>query len=202
MLGGPQATVRNLLRQYHGFATSGLSEQESLMRVLLRRRGWNKLPPAFLADLVTRLQSKENLFRFVSLAEGYKFDRSELPAIAAERDVEAAMRKVAAWLVDFGMGLEKQERLKEAEFVQKLALALEPHQGFTALPLAATYYKMQRYEDAIPLFRDGLAGFDSGVAGFGPRGTGPVMTVQDLKGRYEEMYAACLRATQNASPRG
>lgn len=198
-LGGPQATVRNLLRQYHRFATSGLPEQESLMRVLLRRRGWNKLPPAFLAELVGRLQSKENVFRFVSLSEGYKFDRRQLPAIAADRDVAAAMRKVAGWLGDFGMDLEKQGRLKEAEFVQKLAFTLEPDQSFTALPLAATYYKMQRYEDAIPLFRDGLARLDSGLTGRAPHETGPLMIVQELKGVYEEMYAACLRATQKSS---
>lgn len=198
-LASPQATVRALLRHYHSFETTGLPEQECLLRVLLSRSGWRNLPPAFLAEIVTRLRSKESVFRFVSLAEGYRFDRKHLRTIAKKDDMEAAMRDVARLLGDFGSRLQKKNRLKEAEFVQKLALGLQPDQYFTKLPLAATYFKMERYADAVPLFEDGLARLEKS------EGTSPVVepgtNLNELRAGYEEMYAACLKAAGSQSNR-
>lgn len=197
-LRSPQATVRGLLRHYYAFEKIGLPERECLFRVLSSRSGWRNLPLEFLAEVVARLRSKENVFRFVSLAEGYRFNRKQLPAITARRDMEAVMREVALWLADFGNRLQKKNSFKEAEFVQKLALGLQPDQYFTKLPMATTYYKMERYDAAAPLFEEGLAQLENSADGaaFLDR-LEPGATLKDLRANYQEMYATCLKARGN-----
>ena len=202
---GPQATVRVLLRQYHSLERAGLSEQECLFRILISRRGWKNLPPVFLAEIVTRLRTKENVFRFISLAEGYRFNREQLPGIVARNDMETAIRELAVWLGQFGNRLQKEFRLKEAEFVQKLALALQPDRYFTNLPLAATYYKMERYAEAVPLLEQGLAELEKATDGVGWKADAPSAldflepgaSLRELRARYEEMHATCLKAAEN-----
>jgi len=197
-LRGPQWTVRGLLRQYYVFAKLGIPETECLFRVLSRRSGWKNLPAKFLAELVGRLRSKEDVFRFVSLAEGYRFDRKQLPTIAAKPDMEAAMREVALWLADFGSRLQKQNCFKEAEFVQKLALGLQPDQYFTTLPMATTYYKLARHDEAALLFKQGLAQLensDDGAAFLDCLETGA--NLEELRTTYQEMYATCLKARED-----
>jgi hypothetical protein len=186
-LATPRATVRMLLRRYHACERRGLPEQDGLYRVLTDRRGWRNLPPAFIAEIVARLGSKENVFRFVALAEEHRFDRKQLPAIANNPNRETAMREVALWLCDFGNRLQKEDRLKEAEFVQKLALGLQPDKYFTQLPLAATYYKMKRHADAALLFKLGLARVEDPSDGAAP--------TKESREHYEEMYADCLKAS-------
>ena len=119
--------------------------------------------------------------------------------------MEAAMRAVALWLADFGSRLQKKNSLKEAEFVQKLALGLQSNQYFTKLPLATTYYKMARYDEAAPLFKEGLAQLAKSADGAGPSsealafldGIEPGATLNDVGAGYERMYAACLKLTGN-----
>ena len=77
----PQQRVAAMLRQYDGFAREGLSEREALLRILLSRSGWQKLPLDFLGELVSRLGSKEAALRFVSLAEDCGYTKDQLPAI-------------------------------------------------------------------------------------------------------------------------
>lgn len=187
---GPKAIVRALLRRYHLFERTGLPEPESLYRVLASRSGWRNLPTAFLAELIARLKSKENVFRFVSLAEGYQYNRKQLRVVATKQP-DVAMKEVAAWLHDFGERLQKENQLKEAEFVQKLALELLPDQFSAMLPLAATYYKMERYGDAAPLFKKGLAQMKASGDGAGTGNSG------DSISTYEEMYEGCLQAAKN-----
>jgi hypothetical protein len=193
-LATPRATVRMLLRRYHAFERRGLPEQDGLYRVLTGRSGWRNLPPTLIAEIVTRLKSKENVFRFVALAEEHRFNRKQLPVIAKNPDREKAMREVALWLGDFGNGFQKENRLKEAEFVQKLALGLQPDQPFTQLALAATYYKMERHADAAPLFKRGLAHVEYPSDGAAP--------TKESRERYEEMYAACSKSVnqQDSTP--
>jgi hypothetical protein len=199
---GPQVTVRALLRHYHAFERTGLPEQECLLRVLTHRSGWKNLPLVFLAEIVKRLKTKEDVFRFVSLAEGYRYDRKHLPAIARKKDMEVAMHDVARWLGDFGNGLQKKNRLKEAEFVQRLALGLQPDQYFTNLPLATTYYRMERYSDAVPLFEQGLARLEKSADGSALLDDlEPGADLNALRTGFEEMYAACLKAAGSQSSR-
>jgi hypothetical protein len=188
-LATPQSIVRMLLRRYHAFERRGLAEQDCLYGILTSRGGWRNLPPSFVADLVTRLHSKETLFRFIALAEEHRFHRKRLPAIANNPDREQAMRAVALWLIDFGHPLQEEDRLKEAEFVQKLALDLQPDQYFTKLPLAATYFRMQRYTEAAPLLAQGLALLETSSDGAVP--------LKESKRRYQEMAAACANAAAN-----
>lgn len=202
-LRSPQTTVRGLLRRYHAFERIGLPARECLFGVLSRRTGWKNLPPKFLAEIVARLESKEDVFRFVSLAEGYGFNRKEMRTIAAGKDMEAAMREVALWLVDFGSRLQRENSLKEAEFVQRLALGLQPDQYFTQLPLATTYYKMERHDQAAPLFEQGLAALqrsDDGAA-FLDR-VEPGASRKEVRANYKRMYAACLKAGENQQGTG
>lgn len=150
-----------MLRRYDALTRSGLGEGEALLRLLMARRGWKDLPLGFLSELVARLISKENVLRFVSLAEDYRYTRDKLPAIARDFSPVRAMEEVACLLARFGYELQQQERLKEAEFVQQLALALGPDCYFVNLTLAATYHKTGRHEQARPLFERGLAQLDA-----------------------------------------
>jgi tetratricopeptide (TPR) repeat protein len=186
----PEARVRGMLRRHHALqrlGLSGLSDGDCLYRQLTSRSGWRKLPPEFIAELVARLQSKENVFRFVSLAEDHRLHAGQLSDMARS-DREAAMREVALWLASFGKKLQVEERYKEAEFVQKLALQLEPEASFALLPLAATYYKTSRYADAAALFRRGLEQAEESAA----------ETILESHAAYQEMYEACVSRAERA----
>lgn len=191
-LRGPEAIVRGLLRVYQGYARIGLPERECLFRVLSNRPGWKKLPANFLAELIARLQSKEDVFRFVSLAEGYRFDRKQLPSIAAKHDLDAAMREICLWLVEFGKKLHGEGSFKQAEYVQRLALAFEPERVFTQLPLALTCCKLASHEAAAALFKDGLsrlehcAAVDLDLLEAGE-------SREQLRVRYQGAYESCLK---------
>ena len=203
---GPQATVRGLLRRYHVFEKAGLPEVECLFRLFSTRRGWKRMPERFLMELVARLDSRENVMRFISLAEGYGFDRKSLPEIARKEDMEAAMSETASVLGKLGRQLQEEGRYKEAEFVQKLALRLQPNQYFTTLPLAVTYYRMQRYSEAAPLFRRGLAHFEKWDQEAAPAGLAfPVpdwlageSKLKALRASCQNMYEACLKKRKKA----
>lgn len=198
----PKARVTALLRRYHVFEKAGLPEQEAILRVLVTRSGWKNLPPPFLTEVVSRLGSKEDVFRFVSLAEGYGYNQKHLPDIAKKEDMEEAMAEIACLLGKLGNRLQDEGRFKEAEFVQKLALRLQPNQYFTNLPLAVTYYRMEQYAEAARLFKRGLAQFEkfekearpaeqiTEAAGW----LGADGNLGELKVSYRNMYEACLKA--------
>src|SRR5262245_1250798 len=91
---GPKTRVAAMLRRYRALEGTGLSEQECLLRPLVTRRDWKRLPHGFLAEIVSRFQSKEDVMRFVSVSEDYGYHRDHYPAIATKIDLESAMRKL------------------------------------------------------------------------------------------------------------
>lgn len=197
----PKAIVRSLLRRYHMLEKTGLPEVECLFRLVSTRRGWKKLPERFLMELVARLDSKEDVMRFVSLAEGYRLDRTHLPGLAGKEPVDDAMTKVAGLLGRQGNQLQAEGRLKQAEFVQRLALRLQPNKYFTTLPLAATYYEMERYSEALPLFEQGLAQLRRLEGGFAAEKSvpaeadwlGPDSKISEMKESCQKMYQVCVK---------
>jgi tetratricopeptide (TPR) repeat protein len=203
----PKARVAAMLRRYRALERTGLSEQECLLQLLATRRDWKGLPHRFLAELVSRFRSKEDLMRFVSVSEDYGYYRDQYPKIATRIDLEAAMAEVACLFARFGFRLQTEERYKEAEFVQKLALRLQPNQYFTNLPLAATYHETGRHDDALPLFEQGLArfqDFEKNINTVEPalspeKCLGPEVEMRKLRNRYRKMYEACLKATEGKS---
>ena len=120
------------------------------------------------------------------------------------------MAEVACLFARFGFRLQTEERYREAEFVQKLALRLQPNQYFTNLPLAATYHETGRYDDALPLFEQGLARFqdfennikDVETAMSPTKCLGPEVEIRKLWNHYRKMYEACLKATEGKSVSG
>ena len=110
----------------------------------------------------------------------------------------------------FGFQLQTEGRLREAEFVQKLAIRLQPNQYFTNLPLAATYHETGRHDDALPLFEQGLARFqefennikEAETALSPTKCLGPDIEIGTLKNRYRKMYEGCLKATEGKSVSG
>jgi tetratricopeptide (TPR) repeat protein len=203
----PKARVAAMLRRYRALERTGLSEQECLLQLLATRRDWKGLPHRFLAELVSRFRSKEDLMRFVSVSEDYGYYRDQYPKIATRIDLEAAMAEVACLFARFGFRLQTEERYREAEFVQKLALRLQPNQYFTNLPLAATYHETGRHDDALPLFEQGLArfqDFEKNINTVEPalspeKCLGPDVEIRRLRNRYRKMYEACLKATEGKS---
>ena len=203
----PKARVAAMLRRYRALERTGLSEQECLLQLLATRRDWKGLPHRFLAELVSRFRSKEDLMRFVSVSEDYGYYRDQYPKIATRIDLEAAMAEIACLFARFGFRLQTEERYREAEFVQKLALRLQPNQYFTNLPLAATYHETGRHDDALPLFEQGLArfqDFEKNINTFEPalspeKCLGPEVEMRKLRNRYRKMYEACLKATEGKS---
>ncbi|GEM_PF-995034 len=203
----PKARVAAMLRRYRSLERTGLSEQECLLQLLATRRDWKGLPHRFLAELVSRFRSKEDVMRFVSVSEDYGYHRDHYPEIATRIDLEAAMAEIACLFARFGFQLQTEERYREAEFVQKLALRLQPNQYFTNLPLAATYHETGRHNDALPLFQQGLArfrDFEENIKAVEPvlspaKCLGPDVEVRKLRDRYRKMYEACLKATEGKS---
>ncbi len=203
----PKARVAAMLRRYRSLERTGLSEQECLLQLLATRRDWKGLPHRFLAELVSRFRSKEDVMRFVSVSEDYDYHRDHYPEIATRIDLEAAMAEIACLFARFGFQLQTEERYREAEFVQKLALRLQPNQYFTNLPLAATYHETGRHNDALPLFQQGLArfrDFEENIKAVEPvlspaKCLGPDVEVRKLRDRYRKMYEACLKATEGKS---
>lgn len=198
----PKVRVAALLRRYRTFAAAGLSEAECLFRLMVTRSGWKNLPHGFLREIVARLISKEDVIRFISLAEDGGHVKERFPAIARKADLNEAMTDVACLLARFGYQLQQQGRLKEAEFVQRLALPLGPECYFTNLPLAATFYETGRYSDARPLFERGLAQLEklaadggAGAQRFSPAiCLAPDAELATLRGAYRGKYDACLKA--------
>jgi tetratricopeptide (TPR) repeat protein len=203
----PKARVTAMLRQYHAFEKTGLSEQECLLRLLAARRGWKNLPHRFLGEIVSRLRSKEDVMRFVSVSEDYRYNQERYPGLAAHTDLDEAMAEIACLWAKFGYGLQANGRLKEAEFVQKLALGLQPDRYFTNLPLAATYCETGRYTDALPLFEQGLAQLEKFNKSPDPekqqwslaKCLDPDADGKKLRNGYKKMYETCLKATERKS---
>jgi tetratricopeptide (TPR) repeat protein len=198
----PKARVAAMLRRYHLMARTGLAEAECLFRIMATRSAWKHLPYDFLRELVRRLTTKEDVMRFISLAEDCGYVKERFPVIAGHDDLNDAMAEVACLLARFGYQLQEQGRLKEAEFVQKLALPLGPDRYYTNLPLAATYYAAGRYTEARPLFERGLAQLQEFVSTandnrqpFPPSVClGTEIDATQLRANYLGKYEACLRA--------
>jgi tetratricopeptide (TPR) repeat protein len=203
----PKARVAAMLRRYRNLERSGLSQAECLLQLLATRKDWKTLPYRFLGELVSRLHSKEDVMRFVSVSEDYGYQRDHYPELARKIDLDAAMAEVACLFAGFGFKLQGEGRYKEAEFVQKLALRLQPNQYFTTLPLAVTYHETGRHTEALPLFEQGLARFQDFEKSLEPRLSpakclSPDVEVDKLQNRYRKMYEACKKATEAKSLSG
>src|SRR5262249_39058830 len=131
--GSPQTRGTAVPTRHPALEAAGLSEQECLMQLLATRRGWKRLPHRFLAELVSRFQSKEDVMRFVSVSEDYGYHRDHYPVIATKVDLDSAMAEVACLFARFGFQLQTEGRLREAELVQKLARPLQPNAYFSSL---------------------------------------------------------------------
>jgi hypothetical protein len=198
----PKARVTAMLRRYNALLRSGLTEQECLLRLLETRPRWKNLPQRFLLALISRLRSKEDVVRFVSVSEEYRYLYNNYPAIARNVDLDAAAAEVACLFGKFGLRLQTEGRLKEAEFVQKLALRLAPRRYFTALPLAVTYHETGRHAQAAELFELGLADLETwseqnaqtGGALAPAKCLDGDAEIGELEKGYRKMYERCRRA--------
>lgn len=203
----PKARVTAMLKRYHALERTGLSERDCLLQLLATRDDWKKLSHRFLVAIVSRLHSKEDVMRFISLSEDYGYQRDPYPELASRSDLDSAIAEIACLFSRFGFRLQSEGRYKEAEFVQKLALLLKPDEYFTNLPLAATYHETGRYADALPLFEQGftrLESFQANIASakpvFSPANClAPDEDVDRLRQRYRNMYEACLKAIEGKS---
>ena len=198
----PKARVTAMLRRYRALERTGLSERDCLLQLLAARKSWEKLSHRFLVAIVSRLGSKEDVMRFISLSEDHGYHRDRYPELATKVDLDTAIAEIACLFSRFGFRLQGEGRYREAEFVQKLALRLQPDEYFTTLPLAATYHETGRHVDALPLFEQGLAcakEFDKKPdpmkAEFTPaKCLAPEAELTKLRNRYNKMYQACLKA--------
>ena len=203
----PKARVTAMLRRYRALERTGLSERDCLLQLLATRNGWEKLPHRFLVAMVSRLGSKEDVMRFISLSEDYGYHRDRYPELATKVDLDTAIAEIACLFARFGFRLHAQGRYKEAEFVQKLNLRLHPDAYFTTLPLAATYHQTGRYVDALPLFEQGFSelqrfniDIDSVKRRFSPADClAPNDEPEKLWEKYRQMYEACLKSTRATS---
>ena len=145
--------------------------------------------------------------RFISVSEDFGYQRKNYPDLARQTNLEAAMTEIACLFSSFGFLLQREGRYKEAEFVQRLALRLQPSEFFTTLPLAATYHETGRHLDALPLFEQGLARFEElekrdrpGEPIFSPaKCLGPDVEIGEFRNRYRKLYEACRQAAGRTS---
>jgi hypothetical protein len=84
----PKARVTEMLRGYRALERTGLSEHECLLQLLATRRNWKGLPHRFLGELVSRLRSKEDVIRFVSVSEDYGYHREDYPGCKRKDVIE------------------------------------------------------------------------------------------------------------------
>jgi tetratricopeptide (TPR) repeat protein len=203
----PKARVTAMLKRYHALERTGLSERDCLLQLLATRNEWEKFSQRFLVVIVSRLRSKEDVMRFISLSEDYGYHRDPYPELAARSDLDSAIAEIACLFSRFGFRLQSEGRYKEAEFVQKLALQLQPDEYFTNLPLAATYHETGRYAEALPLFQRGfthLKPYETNI-GFAKPVLSPANCLapdeepEKLWQRYRSMYEACLKAIEGKS---
>src|SRR5262245_57247228 len=200
----PKARVNALLRRYYALERTGLTEPECLLQLLSTRSEWKNFPHRFLAQLVSRLRSKEDVIRFISVSEDAGYQRKHYPELAERTNLDSAMTEIACLFARFGFRLQEETRYKEAEFVQKLALRLQPHQYFTQLPLADTYHATGRHLDALPLFEQGFANLEefenkhrSDEQACSPvKCLGVEMDIDELRKRYEKLREACRKAAE------
>jgi tetratricopeptide (TPR) repeat protein len=203
----PQARVTAMLKRYHALERTGLSERDCLLQLLASRQGWEKFAHGFLDAIVSRLISKEDVMRFISLSEDHGYHRDPYPELAGRSDLDAAIAEIACLFSRFGFRLQAEGRYKEAEFVQKLALRLQPDEYFTNLPLAATYHETARYAEALPLFQRGfthLKPYETNIDFAKPvlspaNCLAPDEEPEKLWQRYRSMYEACLKAVEGKS---
>lgn len=203
----PKEKVTAMLRRYRALERTGLSEPDCLLQLLATRKDWEKFSNRFLGAIVSRLGSKEDVMRFISLSEDYGYHRDRYPELATRIDLDGAIAEIACLFSRFGFRLQAQARYKEAEFVQKLALRLQPDEYFTNLPLAATYHETGRYAEALPFFKQGftqLERFETNVDSvkrvFSPANClAPDEEPEKLWQGYRNMYEACLKATEGKS---
>jgi hypothetical protein len=206
-LATPRARVSAMLRRYRALERTGLSEPECLLQLLATRSDWKSLSHRFLAELVSRLRSKEDIMRFISVSEDEGYQRKHYPDLAQQTNLDNAMSEIACLFARFGFRLQGENRYKEAEFVQKLALRLQPSQYFTTLPLAVTYHETGRHLDALPLFEQGLANFEefeknhrSDEQELSPaKCLGVEMELGEFRSRYRSLFEACRKAAEGAS---
>ena len=98
----PKARVTAMLRRYRALERTGLSEHECLLQLLATRRNWKGLPHRFLGELVSRLRSKEDVVRFVSVSEDYGYIAIIIPKSrrgstwSAEKASYASLRSMAS----------------------------------------------------------------------------------------------------------
>ena len=145
--------------------------------------------------------------RFISVSEDYGYQRHHYPDLAGQANLETALAEIACLFSSFGYRLQREGRYKEAEFVQKLALRLQPSQYFTNLPLAVTLHETGRHRDALPLFEEGLEKFEefakldrSGEPAFSPaKCLGPDVEIGQIRNRYRKLYEACRKAAERMS---
>lgn len=203
----PKARVSAMLRRYFALERTGLTEPECLLQLLATRNEWKNFPHRFLAELVSRLRSKDDVIRFISVSEDEGYQRKHYPDLAKQTNLDNAMSEIACLFARFGFRLQKDSRYKEAEFVQKLALRLQPQEYFTKLPLAETYHASGRHLDALPLFAQGLANFEefeknhrSGDGKFSPaKCLGVELEIGEFRSRYRNLYEACRKAAEGTS---
>ncbi len=200
----PKTRVGALLRRYRTLERKGLSERDCLMQLLTTSKDWKSLPHLFLAEVVSRLATMEDTMRFISVSEDYGYLRNHYPGLAAKTELESAIRGVAYLFAGLGFRLQEEGRYKEAMFVQKLALKLQPDQYFTNLPLAVSCHETGQHADALPLFERGLAQVNNLLTradlaeseNAQENRLWTVAEIRKLRNRCKKMYAACLKATE------
>jgi hypothetical protein len=81
----PKSRVTAMLKHYHALKRTGLSEQDCLLQLLATRNDWKRLPHRFLAELVSRFRSKEDVMRFVSVSEDYRYHRDHRAGLISDK---------------------------------------------------------------------------------------------------------------------
>lgn len=164
--------TRNAIRsKYKRLREEGLPESECLFRLLSTRRGWKRLPQAFLQELSRRLRNWERIADFIALSERELLDRGQFRRIAQNdpdmQDPDVAMRAVALALTRYyPPSSSPRKNPCETETALRLGTLIAPDDGIAALKLAVHHYSLERYREALPLFERGLKLVDDDMTKF------------------------------------
>ena len=122
----PKARVTAMLTRYRALEKTGLSEQECLLQLVATRRNWKGLPHRFLGELVSRLCSKEDVMRFISVSEGYGYHREHYPEIATRIDLEVVMGRLLVYSLVSASGCKRKDVIERPSSCRSWRYAYNP----------------------------------------------------------------------------
>lgn len=181
-----RSTTKDLRKQYKRLGKKGVPDWQRPFALFATRSGWQHLPKPFLLELASRLMDQDKVVEFILFAEKHGLESTQLSDIAKGDVVEAAMRNLAAFLIDFSEELSPDE-VKDA---LSLAVMVDPENPMAIYDLAIEHYVAERFGAAVTLLEQVMQLCDQLDTGVSMGGGQP--NTREMFLRARGMYDDCM----------